>query len=213
MDQEPRTIRVRGDAAFQIAPDTTKFHFYVESEHETYDQAHAEAAIGNSGLQKALEALHVPADFLKTRSFSISMKVTKRKQGVPVQYGYTLSQSLALEQPIDPVLTEKMLSAMGTIWPGLEVKILYIKKDMHDLQLQVLQAAVTDARTKAETVANALGHKLAGFAKVQCDEAYLTFNEPDHDYRYLCRQDQPPVEYTPENYEIKKSVETLWYME
>ena len=213
MAQEPRTIRVRGDAALQIAPDTTRLHFHLESVHETYDQAHAEAAVGNSGLQKALEALRVPADSLKTRSFNISMKVTKRKQGVPVQFNYTLSQSLALDLPVDPALTENVLSAMGAVWPGLEVKVLYIRKDMHNLQLQVLRAAVADARAKAETVASALGLKLAGFAKVQCDETYPIFGESKYDYSYLCRQDQPPIEYTPENYEIKKSVETLWYME
>jgi uncharacterized protein YggE len=54
MNQEQKTIRVMGTGFVKTAPDTTKLTFEVDSLHDTYEKAYAEAAVGNKNLRETL---------------------------------------------------------------------------------------------------------------------------------------------------------------
>lgn len=214
---EQKTIRVMGVGNVKVAPDTTRLSFTVDSLHKDYETAYAEAAVGNGELQKALQKLGLPKESLKTSDFSIT-KETKwlQKSHDYVFAGFKLRQSLAIELPLDSVLTSKVMATLDAAWPELEVKISFIKKDTHDVKLQILESAVKDAREKAEVIASTLGHKLGGIVNVDYSKRRLDIRFREEDC--CCYDLETPgsadsIDYTPEDIEAGDTVETAWYLE
>ncbi|WP_173384510.1 SIMPL domain-containing protein [Fibrobacter succinogenes] len=215
MDQ--KTIRVMGVGNIKVAPDTTRLRFSVESTYEEYEEAYADAAVGNGELQKALQKLKLPKESLRTSDFSITRnREWNRDKGCYIYDGFKLEQNLALELPLDSVLTSKVIAALGVAWPELEVKISFIRKDVHDVKLQILESAVKDAREKAEVIASTLGHKLGGIVNVDYSKHRLDIHVHEEDL-CCCAMEAPQsdgsIDYTPEDIEAGDTVETMWYLE
>ena len=215
MDQ--KTIRVMGVGNIKVAPDTTRLRFSVESTYEEYEEAYADAAVGNGELQKALQKLKLPKESLRTSDFSITRnREWNRDKGCYIYDGFKLEQNLALELPLDSVLTSKVIAALGAAWPELEVKISFIRKDVHDVKLQILESAVKDAREKAEVIASTLGHKLGGIVNVDYSKHRLDIHVHEEDL-CCCAMEAPQsdgsIDNTPEDIEAGDTVETVWYLE
>ena len=218
MDQNQKTIRVMGIGNVKIAPDTTRLSFNVDSLHKDYETAYAEAAVGNKELRKALEKLQLPKDSLKTSNFSITKETEWNNKTRKYEFvGFKLRQTLAIELPLDSVLTSKVMSALGSAWPELEVKISFVKKDSHDVKLQILESAIKDAREKAEVIACTLGHKLGGIVSVDYSKCRLDIHVREEEYDCCEIADAAGVpesiDYTPEDIEAGDTVETVWYLE
>ena len=214
---EQKNIRVMGVGNVKVAPDTTRLRFSVDSLHKDYETAYAEAAVGNKELRKALEKMRLPKDSLKTSDFSITKETEwKRKEEKWVFVGFKLRQTLAIELPLDSVITSKVMAALGVAGPELEVKISFVKKDTHDVKLQILESAVKDAREKAEVIASTLGHKLGGIVNVDYSKRRLDIHV--HEEELCCCDLEEPrsvgsIDYTPEDIEAGDTVETVWYLE
>lgn len=214
MEQNQKTIRVMGTGFVKIAPDTTKLTFSIDSKHDSYEKAYNEASIGNKGLRDALEKLNIPKDSLKTSDFSIEKHREWISKEVRWLTEYHLNQQLSIELPLDGILTSKVMSALGTAWPELEVNISFIRKDSHDAKLQILESAVKDAREKAEVIATTLGHKLGGIVSVDYSKRNIEIDV--HDDGQLCDEHcigASPIDYTPEDIEAGDTVETVWYLD
>ena len=214
MEQNQKTLRVMGTGFVKIAPDTTKLTFSIDSKHDSYEKAYNEASIGNKGLRDALEKLNIPKDSLKTSDFSIEKHREWISKEVRWLTEYHLNQQLSIELPLDGILTSKVMSALGTAWPELEVNISFIRKDSHDAKLQILESAVKDAREKAEVIATTLGHKLGGIVSVDYSKRHIEIDV--HDDGQLCDEHcigASPIDYTPEDIEAGDTVETVWYLE
>lgn len=215
---EQKTIRVMGVGNVKVAPDTTRVRFSVESTYEEYEDAYTDAAVGNGELQKALQKLNLPKESLKTSDFSITRnREWNRDKGCYVYDGYKLEQSLALELPLDSILVSKVIATLGDAWPELEVRIAFIRKDVHDVKLQILESAVKDAREKAEVIASTLGHKLGGIVGVDYSKHRLDISFHERDYACsdveLSAGAPKGIDYTPEDIEAGDTVETVWYLE
>ena len=216
MDLNQKTIRVMGVGNVKVAPDTTRLRFAVDSLHNDYETAYAEAAVGNGELQKALQKLGLPKESLKTSDFSITKESDwKRKEQKWVFVGFKLQQTLMIELPLDSVITSKVVSALGSAWPELEVKISFVKKDTHDVKLQILESAVKDAREKAEVIACTFGYKLGGIVSVDYSKHFVNVQveERIHELRGVDSESLESIDYTPEDIEAGDTVETVWYLE
>ena len=217
MDQNQKTIRVMGVGNVKVAPDTTRLSFAVDSLHKDYETAYAEAAVGNGELQKALQKLGLSRESLKTSDFSISKKTEWSRKTEKYEFvGFKLEQTLAIELSLDSALTSKVMATLGAAWPELEVKITFIKKDSHNVKLQILESAVKDAREKAEVIANTLGHKLGGILNVDYSKHRLEIDVRDEEHRYIGCADSgsnDSIDYTPEDIEASDTVETVWFLE
>lgn len=217
MNQEQKTIRVMGTGFVKTVPDTTRLTFEVDSLHDTYEKAYNEAAIGNKNLREALGMLDIPKDSLKTTNFSITKETEwRRKEERRVFVGFKLRQELAIELPLDSVITSKVMSALGKAWPELEVDISFVKKDTHDFKLQILESAVKDAREKAEVIAATLGHKLGGIISADYSKRSIDINY--HEERLALRDGgfcdkDASIDYTLDDIEAGDTIETVWYLE
>ena len=107
------------------------------------------------------------------------------------------------------------MSALGKAWPELDVDISFVKKDTHDIKLQILESAVKDAREKAEVIATTLGHKLGGIISADYSKRSIDINY--HEERLaLCDCEMPEsqsIDYTPDDIEAGDTIETVWYLE
>ena len=217
MDQNQKTIRVMGVGNVKVAPDTTRLCFDVKSLHKDYESAYAEASEGNKELRKALGKLQISKDSLKTSDFSIAKESEwNRKTDKYELIGFMLRQTLAIDLPLDSVITSKVMAELGAAWPELEVKISFVKKDTHDVKLQILESAVKDAREKAEVIASTLGHKLGGIINVDYSKHRLEIDVRDDGADFVgCAEPRSadPIDYTPEDIEAGDTVETVWYLE
>ena len=161
--------------------------------------------------------LDIPKDSLKTTNFSITKETEwRRKEERRVFVGFKLRQELAIELPLDSVITSKVMFALGKAWPELEVDISFVKKDTHDVKLQILESAVKDAREKAEVIAATLGHKLGGIISADYSKRSIDINY--HEERLALRDGgfcdkDASIDYTPDDIEACDTIETVWYLE
>ncbi len=217
MEQNQKTIRVMGTGFVKISPDTTRLIFSIDSKHDSYEKAYNEASLGNKGLRDALEKLNIPKESLKTSDFSISKHREWISKEVRWLVEYHLNQSLSIELPLDSVLTSKVMSTLGAAWPELEVNISFIRKDSHDVKLQILESAVKDAREKAEVIAMTLGHKLGGIVSVDYSRRSIDVYVGREDYNIVTdlaeSSGSQSVDYTPDDIEAGDTVETVWYLD
>ena len=217
MNQEQKIIRVMGTGNVKVAPDTTRLTFEVDSLHDTYEKAYNEASMGNGEMKSFLESLEIGKDSLKTTNFSITKETEwNRKEDKRVFVGFKLSQSLYLDLPIDSVLISRVIATLGDAWPELEVNILFIKKNAHDVKLQILESAVKDAREKAEVIAATLGHKLGGFVSADYSKRSVDINfRTEENLRLRCEDctEEKGIDFTPDDIEAGDTIETVWYLE
>lgn len=210
-----KIIRVMGTGNVSIKPDTTRLEFEVESLHADYAKAYETAAIGNGELRRALQSLSIAPDSLKTVNFGIKKyfeSVREKGDWKQVFKGFKLQQMLRLELPIDGKLVSKALVALGKAWPDLEVDISYVRKDVKQAKLDMLEEAVKDAKQKATVMAAALGYSLGDLVSIDYSKREIDISY--HEDRMACRdylaEPSSSLDITPEDIESLDTVETVW---
>lgn len=211
-----KTIRVMGTGHISIKPDTTWLRFSINSLHSDYETAYMAAANGNASLRDALEGIALDPDSLKTVDFKIYKEFdSERVKGKWEQVfkGFKLRQTLRIELPIDGRLTSQVLSALGKAWPDLEVDISYVRKDVEQAKLDMLENAVKDAKKKATVMSTALGYSLGDIVSIDYTKRSIDINYREE--RLMCYESSAPssgpsLDLTPEDIESMDTVETVW---
>lgn len=210
-----KTIRVMGSGHISVKPDTTWLRFDVESLHEDYEKAYGAASVGNAGIRNALKELSIDPDSLKTVDFRIRKKfesVRIKDSWKDVFKGFELHQTLRIELPIDGKMTSQVLFALGKAWPDLGVDISYVRKDVEQVKLDMLENAVKDAKKKAQIMASALGYTLGDVVSIDYSRRSIDINY--HEDRLMCCKSEldsaPSVDISPEDVETMDTVETVW---
>ena len=212
MAQE-KTIRVTGTGHVSVKPDTTCISFSVKSVYKDYEEAFAAAAVGNGAIRDALKGLSLDPDSLKTGDFSISKKYKNEKSWHDVLAGFELSQRLRIELPIDGKLTSRVLAALGKAWPELEVDFSYVRKDVEQAKLDLLEDAVKDAKKKATVMASALGYSLGDVISIDYSKRSIDINYREERVLYCAKRaacDDESLDISPEDVEAGDTVETVW---
>lgn len=212
-----KTIRVMGSGHISVKPDTTWLRFDVESLHEDYEKAYGAASVGNAGIRNALKELSIDPDSLKTVDFRIRKKfesVRVKNSWEDVFKGFELHQTLRIELPIDGKMTSQVLFALGKAWPDLGVDISYVRKDVEQVKLDMLENAVKDAKKKAQIMASALGYTLGDVVSIDYSRRSIDINY--HEDQLMCCNAEsaldsaPSVDISPEDVETMDTVETVW---
>lgn len=212
MAQE-KTIRVTGTGHVSVKPDTTCISFSVKTVYKDYEEAFAAAAVGNGALRDALKGISLDPDSLKTGDFSISKKYKNEKSWHDVLAGFELSQRLRIELPIDGKLTSRVLAALGKAWPELEVDFSYVRKDVEQAKLDLLEDAVKDAKKKATVMASALGYSLGDVISIDYSKRSIDINYREERVLYCAKRaacDDESLDISPEDVEAGDTVETVW---
>lgn len=170
-------ITVNGKGEVMAKPDIADFTFTVSEEGKTAKQAQDKATVKSNAALKAIKDAGVEDKDVKTLSYDLSPKYEWEQTACPmnnsasgiiypcppgkqVTNGYVVTQTIEVKvRKIDsagPLLT-KITSAGVSNISGIN----FVVDDRDALLEQAKGMAITDAKTKAETLAKQLGVKLA----------------------------------------------------
>jgi uncharacterized protein YggE len=162
----PRTITVSGIGRVGVQPDLADLRLGVTVTSPTAREAREKSAKVMHAVIASLKALGVAERDLRTSIVSVSPAYDYSRDGQPPRLtGYTFTNLVAaVVRKVDQVgdAIDAALSAGATNVDQLAFRV----EDASNAERRAGEAAVKDARTKAETIAAAAGVSIKGVAAI-----------------------------------------------
>ncbi len=167
--EEKRTLSVTGQGTIEAAYDTAIITIGVQEMMETADGAYQAMARDMDAVVNALKRMGIEEEQLKTGVFRLDAQYDWIENRGRVLKGYMATNTLTvttqeLEQV--PALVQAAVEAGATNIQGIRFTV----KDREALLNQALDAAVDDAKAKAERVAERLGAEVVGVYQVSVND-------------------------------------------
>ena len=212
------TIKVLGQGDVKFAPDVTRVTVEIDAHHETYHGAFEAGARNTNHIKDILAEHGFDRELAKTSRFDVGMhrvrKQVKRGDWQWVAEGYQINQTFCIELEMGYPKLTALLDQIGREMVGVEIELAFAVSDTDSARLKVIEAAVKDARRKAEVMVAALGKRLG-------EVSSINFGVP-HDNYYdgrvydtcigspapMC--DAAPMDITPTDLNGCANVEVVW---
>ncbi|MFL5779359.1 MAG: SIMPL domain-containing protein [Chloroflexota bacterium] len=159
------TIAVSGTGKIMVAPDTADLRLGVLSQAATVRQARSDAAAAMTQVIKALREAGIAEADIQTTTFSLQPVYDYRNQARPRITGYEIRNGIVatvrdLDQAAPAI--DAALSAGATTFDSLDLRV----ADPTTAERKAREAAVAQAKAKAETLARASGTRITGVASI-----------------------------------------------
>lgn len=169
------TISVTGKGSIHVVPDVTRLETTVSGWFKTYEEAYKQAKENSSWFVKILEYNNKSGKLAKTIRFDIFDHEENEYDDDghytdKIKNGYDLEQCVKIDLDIDNQLVNNIVRGIGKFIKGAQVNIGYTVQDPRPHQLKMIARAVTDARDKANTIAEALGCQIGKVESVRYSE-------------------------------------------
>lgn len=161
-----RIFKVQGRAAVSTDPDLIVLSFGVEGRDASYSGAIEDLNHQVEALRRDLETIGIERKLIKTEDFSVRPDYDYVK-GEQVLRGYVAVHSLTLKLPLDQDLLNRALAEVANSTGKPTVSMSFDVSDKESLQQRLLQAAVTNARRNAETLAAATSVELGAIISIE----------------------------------------------
>lgn len=169
MDKD-RIIRVTGTGLLKLKPDLCCINLNLTGSEKDYADALARAAKDSAALGEAIASLGFRREDLKTLDFAVDAEyesVQDDKGRWRQEFrGYRFRQVLKLEFPVNNALLGRTLAALAAAPVDPEFHLSYGLLDREAAKAALLDAAVKDAKRKAEILASAAGASLGTLLSV-----------------------------------------------
>lgn len=165
----PHTITVQGEGESRAAPDQAQLSAGVTTTAATADMALADNARKMTAVFAALNRLGVPDRAIQTSNFSVSPQYPPYNQnatGLQRIIGYQVSNQV--DVTLDD--TKKLGPALDTLVTAGANQINSVSfsiKNANALEAMAREAAIADARTRAQTYAKAAGVSVGAVIAIQ----------------------------------------------
>jgi uncharacterized protein YggE len=163
---EPRTITVSGLGRVSVRPDLADLRLGVSITETTVDAARSGSATALNAIIGRLRGLGIAQPDLRTSIVSVQPQYDYSQQSAPPRLvGYQFTNLVAATiRDIDTVgdAIDAALAAGATTVDQISFRV----ADQSGAEAQAREAAVRDARAKAETLASAAGVAIAGVAAI-----------------------------------------------
>jgi uncharacterized protein YggE len=155
-----RTINVSGQSKVSVSPDFATITLGVVTEDKDAKAAQKANAVAMDKVIASIKALGISEDDIRTVNYSISPKYDYNKEtGSSNIVGYTVSNNVNVTvKDIDK--TGSVIDAAADSGVNTSSSISFGVSDYEDYYNTALKNAVTAAKKKANTIADALGIKL-----------------------------------------------------
>jgi len=166
---QQNTLRVRGSASMQVAPDKVTIWFSVQTESVSASDALRENSRIISNALNSLYLLGIANDSISTVSYNIYIQHHYNDEGVLVNKTYIAVQSMKVE------LKDQQMQKVGSVIDSIvdsgvnridSISFGLKQETEESLKMQLLSKAVEDAKQKAETIASASGTKITGIYEI-----------------------------------------------
>ncbi|MBN1885259.1 MAG: SIMPL domain-containing protein [Candidatus Krumholzibacteriota bacterium] len=209
MQNQPDIV-VRGRGTVEEKPDRVVLGFEIEG----FDRDYAESVrILNervASLRNELGALGVEREALKTTSFSVDSRfVYEDKERVFV--GFEASHNLRLTIPMERKALNEVFTAAIRSSADAEIRIHFEASDQAGIEKRVLEAAVADAREKANVIAAAAGRTLGSIRHISHSWSEVSFTSLRYSMNACMSSDAmiaPDLE--PADVSSSDTVEIVW---
>lgn len=193
-----RKLRVVARAAKKKAPDKIKIYIGLVAEAKTAEVANSIFSKKVALLNNILSQSGFDKQDLKTENFIIDVN-REWQNGMQVDNGYYAKADYTLLMDIDYIRLEKIISS---ITQALGIKVTYdvLLSDITELENQVIELAVQDAKDKATLIAEYSGIRLGDIVYVDYQSA------PSYAALRASNDGMQPSE----DIEISKTIEMVW---
>ena len=202
-----KLITVTGKGAIHVVPDVTRVELTLQSIHDTYEDAYAQAKSNTERLSQIMKEVALDVTLPKT----IRLDIDKRTQNEYDKFGnfkskkfigFELDHKVRIDLGMDNVLLNNIIKRIGKMLKQAEISIGYTVRDPRPSQLKMLERAVKDAKEKASIMAKACDCKLHVYSQARmihgADEA-------------LCCNEES-LDITPEDLAVSDDVTVVWYL-
>ncbi len=154
-----REIQVQGTGKVEVRPDIAMVQLGVRST----NKSSAEAALQEissklNSVMQALKSLEIAEEDIKTSNFNIN-PIYDYQDGRSIPRGFEASETLEVKiRNLDNI--GQVLSAVTQEGVNQAGGLTFVSEDEEELVAQAEEAAIVDAKTKAEKLAQALGARL-----------------------------------------------------
>lgn len=166
-------ITVTGEGVIEAKPDTATVNLGVRREADTTQAAMDAQARAAQGVINALKNAGVKAEDIKTTQFSIEPIYAYPENKAPVLNSYRVTNMVTFStRDLSAVggLIDKAVAAGANDVNGVSFSI----KDIDALKAQAIEAAVKDARAKADAAARAAGVKIRLVKTITIDGSFTS---------------------------------------
>jgi uncharacterized protein YggE len=212
MKSNPPLIRVQGSGQVSSTPDTVILGLDLISEHRDYGKATADASRKLELLRAALSNARLTVEQLKTASFDISIE-RDYVAGVQTFRAYRVKHDLSLQLPFDPVHLGRVLSAVTASNAKANLSLTFTVADSEEVKRRVLQAAVQNARSRAEVIASAAGQKLGAIHAIEYGHTEILIRSEMHSLSEVCESPSMDMNLNPSDIESEDTVLIAWELE
>lgn len=167
---QEQTITVIGKGDARVIPDVVYLFVGIETVAQTPGEAVKKNSISIENLKKKIVSFNIKLEDVKTANFYLYKK-TDFVEGKEVFRGYSVTNTL--EVPVEDV------GKAGDVLDGLMAEgvnsiqnVEYGIKDRKSVEKEVLNKAVSDAKSKAEDIAKNAGYKLGKVISIK--ESYTS---------------------------------------
>ena len=213
-----KTIRVTGTARLHLRPDVTVVTMTLQGTEPEYSAAINRASREADALRDVMERLAFQREDLKTLSFHVNTEYEGYEEsGVWKQRfaGYRFEHVLKASFDSDHERLGAVLTALANSAARPMLQISYTLKDPEAAKTALLTAAVSDAKEKAQLLADASGVRLMALQSVE-----HTTGNPSFDTLPMHRLDAPiaakasiEMNLEPNDITITDRVTCVWEME
>ena len=159
-----RSVTTMGQAEIRLAPDRAWVMVGVEARAPKPQEAQKKAALAMSGIQAALKALGIPADAIRTVSFSLNADWDYQARQ-RVLRGYVVSNMV--EVKVDDLakladVLDKSIAAGGNQIHGVRWDL----QEREKVERDALRRAVEDAKQRAEVAVAAASGRLGPVLRI-----------------------------------------------
>lgn len=218
MDQ--KVISVSGRGAIHVVPDVTRVQLTLQSLHDSYEDAYAQAKTNTEKLAKIMEEVKLDSKLPKTTRMDIDKKTINEYDDhghfTNTKFlGFALDHRVKLDIGMDNILLNNIVQRIGKLLKQAEINIGHTVKDIRPLRLKMLDRAVKDAKEKAEVMTAACGCKLGLVKNIDYSVQELhIFSEAriihGADEAVGCNPES--LDITPDDLEVSDTVTVEWYL-
>lgn len=215
-----KLITVTGKGCIHAVPDITRLELTLQSVHDTYEDAYAQAKSNTDSLSKIMKEVKLELTLPKT----IRLDIDKKMQNEYDKFGhyksdkfigFELDHKMKIDLGMDNVLLNKIVKLIGKYLKQAEINIGYTVRDPRPSQLKMLERAVKDAKEKATIMAKACNCKL-GLVKeinysVQEVHIYSQARMIHGADEAICCNEES-LDITPDDLTVSDEVTVVWYL-
>ena len=208
--QEPPVLMVDGSGRAEVAPDRATISIGVVSQAADAKAAQEENAKKAAAVQRALVAAGIPEANIQTRGYYFLPLYERQERGHENEItGYQAENNVT-------VLVENIADVSRVIDLALKSgansisSLNFGAKDPEKVRKAALNAAVNDARRKADDLAAALGRRVVGLKAVS--ESSYPLAERSMGAKMLMAGDAAPTPIAPGMLEMSAEVHIEYYL-